>query len=246
MPADREQKRVAGLAKQLFPFAIYVVLAVLTTASPAVGQPLDIAVDPFQISTVSGRSESLRSVIEELCQAAEVRLLAYDAEDRPMIATYENLPLHELLPRLLKEESYFLGLRANETDGETRVATLRVIGQSRSGPASPPSNSLRAALDSAGDEEPAPAFQIPPALLRSSFNSENEQTRDRAAKYIRERLLGNVGQTQRFISINVETLSAMLQPYKYSADILRKIRDDHDDPAVQIQIDTIVRMIERG
>ena len=120
MPADREQERVAGLAKQLFTLAVYAVLAVLTAASPAVGQPVDIAVDPFQIATVSGRSDSLRQVIEELCRVAEVRLLAYDAEDRPMLAGYENLPLHELLPRLLKEESYFVGLHANETDRTTQ------------------------------------------------------------------------------------------------------------------------------
>jgi hypothetical protein len=247
MPADREQERVAGLATPLFPGVLYAVLAVITPASPAFGQPLDIAVDPFQIATVSGRSESLRSVIEELCEAAEVQLLAYDAEDRPLIAGYENLPLHELLPRLLKKESYFVGLQANETDGETRVATLRVIGQSRSDPAaSPPANALRQALNSRTEDRTPLAFQIPPALLRSSFNSENEQTRERAAKYIKERLLGNIGQTQRFISIDAESIGVMLKPYKYASDILKQVRDQHDDPAVQIQIDTIVRAIERG
>lgn len=213
-------------------------------ASPTSAQTLDIQVDEAQRATVSGRSESLRSAIEEICAAADVRLLAYDAEDRPLIAGYQDMPLHDLLPRLLKEESYFLGLRAGVGE-ESRVATLRVIGQNRSGPATDttPSN-LREALAGLGEQQPAPAFQIPPALLRSSFNSENLQTRERAARYVHDRLLGNVGQTQRFISVDSDTVGRILRPYKYSAEILEKVRDDHDDPAVRIKLDDIIRAIQ--
>jgi hypothetical protein len=220
---------------------------ILVAAEPLGAQSLDIAVDGGQLATVSGRSESLRSVIEELCEAADVRLLYYDAEDRPLVAGYEDIPLHDLLPRLLKQESYLLGLRASDSGSGTRVATLRVIGENRSGSiaAAPPAN-LKEALTGLGAQRPAPAFQIPPALLRSSFNSENIQTRERAAKYVRERLLGNVGQTQRFVGIDADTLGRILRPYKHSGDILAKIRDGHDDPAVRIKLDEIIRAVERN
>jgi len=214
-------------------------------ARDSCAQQLDITVAQGQLATVSGRSESLRSVIEQLCSAADIRLLAYDAEDRPMIAGYQNMPLHDLLPRLLKQESYFLGLRESEDGGGTRVATLRVIGQNRSDPvaAPTPASNLREALGDLGEQVPAPAFQIPPALLRSSFNSENLQTRERAAKYVHDRLLGNVGQTQRFISIDADTVGRILRPYKYSAEILERVRDLHTDPAVKIKLDDIIRAV---
>jgi hypothetical protein len=213
---------------------------------PSAGaQEIDVSVDETQNATVSGRSESLQAVIEELCEAAGVRLLYFDANDRPLVAGYKNLPLHELLPRLLKQESYMVGLTAGP-EGGTRVATLRVIGENHSGSryAGAPSN-MREALSAMGQQRPAPAFQIPPALLRSSFNSENTQTRERAAKYVRERLLGNVSQAQRFIGMESETVGRLLHPYKYAAEILTQVRNLHDDPAVQIKLDDIIRAVER-
>ncbi len=218
--------------------------ATITTGHLSAQEEVEVVVDEGQIATVSGRSESLQAVIEDLCASAGVHLLSFDAEDRPIVAGYEKIALHELLPRLLKEESYFVGLRAGP-QGETRVATLRVIGQNRSGAPLTPPTDLRAALDSMAEQRPAPAFQIPPALLRSSFNSENTATRERAAKYVRERLLGNVGQSQRFISMDSETLGRVLRPYKYAGDILTQVRDLHDDAAVKIKLNDIIRAMER-
>jgi hypothetical protein len=68
--------------------------------------------------TLSGSAASLRDVIQQLCAASGVELRQYDAQDRPFAGSYEGMPLSELLPRLLRSESYAAGLRS--TAGQRR------------------------------------------------------------------------------------------------------------------------------
>src|SRR5262249_37748918 len=106
----------------------------LALASPriAAADP-QIAVSTDQLVTLSGSSSSLRDVVQQLCTASGVDLREYGAADRPFSGTYERVPLSELLPRLLRSESYAAGLRSTDDgrNGAHRVAWVRVIGDSK-------------------------------------------------------------------------------------------------------------------
>ena len=53
------------------------------------------------------------------------------------------------------------------------------------------------------------------------------------------------GESERHNAYWIHDLGRILRPYKFSSDILTKVRNDHDDPAVRIKLDDIIRAVER-
>jgi hypothetical protein len=206
-----------------------------------------VEVDDAQSATVDGDGASLRDVVQRLCDSAGVRLIAYEAIDREVSVHYESLPLKDLLPRLLKQESFFVGLRAGSDKRDVRVSTLRVIGINTGEttyaavPGAP--TAVGQALAGASAAVPNPGFQLPPALIRSAFDSNDATQHSEAARYIAENILGDLGAQQRFIGSNIDAIADSLKKHRYSTTILEQVRNGQDDPAVVIKLDQLISSI---
>ena len=98
-----------------------------TAAAGVANAEFRVSVDEAQRASLVGRSESLRTVVEALCEAGKIRLLSFDVEDRAIVGNYEDLPVEKLFARILRDESFMLGFGGSRDSG-TRVSWLRVIG----------------------------------------------------------------------------------------------------------------------
>lgn len=89
-----------------------------------------IEVESQESVSVVGSSDSLRAVIEKLCESSGVELKSYRAADRAISARYEGVPLQHVLQRLLRQESFMLGFTPGDSAGESgpQVAWVTVIG----------------------------------------------------------------------------------------------------------------------
>jgi hypothetical protein len=82
--------------------------------------------------TVTGEATSLRALVAEICRQAGVDLRTYSAPDRRYTDRLEDEPLADAFRRILRSESYLVGLRPDASSDQTRMAWLQVVA-SRAG-----------------------------------------------------------------------------------------------------------------
>ena len=221
----------------------------LARAPIAAAQQPQIAVSNDQLVTLSGSSPSLRDVVQQLCAASGVELRQYGAEDRPFAGTYEGVPLSELLPRLLRSESYAAGLRS--TDGGkngARIAWVRVIGHSGTPlqPYLPPVPPAVAAdeprePEHKTDVEVAPneATNLVTLLLNPAFTTDSEESRKQHIANIVENFAESPEAKTTLERANPAAIARKLAEFPDARGVFAMIQSTVQDPDLARRLDMI-------
>lgn len=235
-PASRFVRALTALVASLS------LVLVLLRAPARAAESLTIDVDPSQNVTIVGNSESLRAAVADLCTRANVRLIAYEAEDRPFSASYQQLPLTEALARLLRSEIYLVGLRPRREGGGEIVTWLRVSG-AKGGTGGP--------IVTAG-----PTQAVPPAgaaaaidigvateVIEAALTSNDTIARNNARRTILENLRSNPAALQRYLEQDAAVLVEQLVGYPHATEFLNSLQSVGGDVKQRTQIQTVLRGI---
>ena len=212
------------------------------SASPVAGGALTLDVDPAQNVTLVGSSESLRATIVDLCARADVRLLAYDAEDRPFSASYQQMPLSEALARLLRAEIFLVGLRPSQRGTGDVVTWLRVSGAKGGAGGGGP-------LPSASVTHPTAAavaaidIGVAADVIDAALTSDDTIARNNARRTILENLRSNPAPLQRYLETDAATLVDQLIGFPHAAEFLNSLQSVSSDVKQRSQIQTVLRGI---
>jgi len=205
-------------------------------------ESLTIEVDSTQKVTIMGSSDSLRGAIADLCTRANVRLLAYEAEDRPFSASYQQLPLSEALARLLRSEIFLVGLRPRDDGGGDLVTWLRVSG-AKGGVGGP--LFAAGATDTRFPTSLAAAIDLGVAanVIETVLTSDDTIARNNARRTILENLRSNPAPLQRFLETAPATLAEQLMEFPHATEFLNSLQSVGRDVKQRSQIQTILRGI---
>ena len=222
--------------------AVALAVGVQLTSVAASAAPLAIEVDDGQTITITGSSDSLRAAIAEICQRADVKLVAYEAPDRPFSASYHRIPLSEALGRLLRSEIFLVGVRPGEQAGQV-VTWLRVSGAT-GGVANAP------APDMAGGAPPPAASSGPPIelgvqqlLVDTALTSQDTFARNNARRTILEALRGDPAPLERFLETDVAAVVDQLAGYQHAAELLNSLQSVTTNVEQRTKIQTLLRSI---
>ena len=217
----RDVLRIASLPGAVFAI---VVCASLAHAAPA---SLSIEVDAEQNVTVSGRSESLRAAIVEICERANVSLLAYGADDRPFAAQYRRVPLSEALARLLRSEVYLAGVRPLGAGSGSQVTWLRVTG-SKGGGSEPTFADLRGPNGARGSVVPAVAaidLGVAPKIIETALKSTDAGARNNARRAVVQALRADRTSLLRYLERDTTELVDQLVNFPHAAELLQSMEE---------------------
>ena len=227
----------------------------------AAAQEPQLTVSREQIVTLSGSGTSLRDVIQQLCAASDVELRQYDAEDRPFAGKYTDVPLSELLPRLLRAESYAAGLRSTAGKDGVRVAWVRVMGKADKKPEGPTGFrpvTIRPAMAAAAPapedanqtdgpkpmtEAELPADQaatIIAAVLNPAFvTTDNEDERKQQIDTIAKNFAENPATKTTLERADLAAIGQKLAQYPDARSVFAMIQTTIHDPDMQRRFNTI-------
>jgi hypothetical protein len=205
-------------------------------AQSAPNDALEIDVSKTQQITLIGRSTSLRAAIELLCTRADVKLLAYKADDRAFAADFSDIALSQVLERLLRAETYLVGLRKAQAGETPRVSWLMVTGSSGHGPGS---NRVPEIAGNFGRP-----FGVPQTTLDDALGSHDTAVRGRATSTILAKIGADPSLFEEFASTDVGTAVDRLAHYPYASDFLQTLRDSRADAAEQSQIEGVISTLE--
>ena len=203
---------------------------------------LTIDVDSAQKVTIVGSSDSLRSAIADLCTRADVRLLAYEAEDRPFSASYQQLPLAEALARLLRSEIFLVGLRPQDDGAGNVVTWLRVSG-AKGGVGGPLFAAGAAQAAAPAGATAAIDIGVATEVIETALTSDDTIARNNARRTILENLRSNPAPLQRYLETDAAVLVDQLQGFQHAAEFLNSLQSVGGDVKQRSQIQTILRGI---
>ena len=218
------------------------VLTVLATGYARAAENLTIDVDSAQKVTIVGSSDSLRSAIADLCTRADVRLLAYEAEDRPFSASYQQLPLAEALARLLRSEIFLVGLRPRDDGGGDLVTWLRVSG-AKGGVGGPIFAAGAAQANPPAGAAAAIDLGVATNVIEAALTSDDTIARNNARRTILENLRSNPAPLQRYLEQDATALVEQLKGFPHAAELLNSLQSVGGDVKQRSQIQTILRGI---
>lgn len=201
---------------------------------------LTIEIDSDQKVTIEGSSDSLRSAVADLCARADVRLLAYEAEDRPFSASYQQLPLSEALTRLLRAEIFLLGLSPRGDGRGDLVTWLRVSG-AKGGVG----GSLVAGSQTHGSPRAVAAIDlgVTADVLEAALTSDDVIARNNARRTILQNLRSNPAPLQRYLQNEVVVLVDQLAEFPHAAEFLNSLQSVGGDVKQRSQIQMVLRGI---
>jgi len=216
-------------------------VAITCSARPVLGADgLTIEVDPDQRVTIVGSSDSLRSAVTDLCARADVRLLAYEAEDRPFSASYQQLPLSEALARLLRSEIFLVGLSPRQ-DGEGDLVTWLRVSGAKGGVGGP----LFAGTQAGGSPSAVAAIDlgVTSDVLATALSSDDVIARNNARRTILQNLRGDPAPLQRYLQNDVVVLVDQLVGFPHAAEFLNSLQSVGGDVKQRSQIQMVLRGI---
>lgn len=186
-----------------------------------------------QAVTVSGRSDSLRTVLEDVCFRTGVELVFYDANDRSFGGSYRDLPVKLLFARLLRDESYMVETTGDARSGTERVTTLRVLGD-------PAVASARRARGGSGSARRH--WQVPPVLLQTAFGDKaaDSTERDAALATLASRISNDPTQLKGFLSTDSHQIALALRRFQGVDGPLRELKQRYPDPRIAQKIDEVL------
>ena len=169
---------------------------------------LSIDVRPDGTALVDGQSESLRTVLEELCTRAGVTL-RYDAPDEPVAVEMPEgaEPLDKVVERLLRGKSYTTRF-ASRPDEPARLASLHVVGPGNGVVVSaPPDRNVVA---------PAP-------MLEAVFGRNGGTDREAAVQRLMDTVRNDPQRLNNFLNGDLATMQKALARYPQAPGVLRAI-----------------------
>jgi len=234
-------------------FRVALALALLATPDRVVaetsGSGLVIEVKDGQLVSVSGQAASLARLVGDLCTKTGVALRGYEAGDRPITVSYQDVPLREVLQRMLRDETYMIGVRAGDDSTDMAVSWLHVTG-SKSGdkPASavavPPP---LPAMPPPGPAVPVPGsmagFTLAPKLITQALGSQDAAERREATRQLAEHLEAYPGELDAFLAGDFATTSNELAAFPFANEALRTLSIRQKDPLARAKIDAIVKSV---
>ncbi|MBC8293487.1 MAG: hypothetical protein H8E45_10030 [Proteobacteria bacterium] len=206
----------------------------LQLPATAIAEPIRIEVDAEQRTTLVGASSSLKMLISDLCIRAGVELASYDAADRPVRASYERLPLHEVLPRLLRQESHTLRLRSQ--GDQLRVSRLEVLGTKTSRV----HNRRQTSSTATGNHR----LWLPRSLMEAAFASPSVDRREKAVLAIGEYIAGDEQRYSQFLAADAEWMARAIRGYPYARQMLVELRENQGGNAVAKKVAAIILALE--
>jgi hypothetical protein len=216
------------------------------SALPAAAQSPEIFVADDQVVTLAGSAPSLRDVVGQLCTGAVVELRLYGAPDRPFAGNFQSVPLTELLPRLLREESYAVGMRAAANAAAPRIAWISVMGISGQIGRKPPSPAPVAVSKNtaASDDEPARAGAELAAselsvLLLPAFAASDDAVRKRQVARIVQQLSERPETKQMLVDADIGIVGRALAHHPTARGVFAEIQSGVTDPEVQKRLNAI-------
>jgi len=192
-----------------------------------------VDVTPAQTVTVVGVFPSLKSVMEEVCRRGGVELRGFEAGDRPVTISYDQVPLATAIEGLLREESYLVGVTPSEAGKPPRITWIRVVGSNDGAPrqvtpgGAPPVSSRA---------PPALSFEVPATFGGAEFSSEDPEQRARALHAIASRLLS----TEQVLNADPRALASTLQQYPHARELVTQLRDSQEDPEIRGKLEAIL------
>jgi hypothetical protein len=210
---------------------------------------LVIEIDESQRVSVQGQAPSLATLVAEVCARAGVTLRGYEARDRPISVAYESIPLRDALQRMLRDETYMIGVRAGDGGKRINVAWVHVTGSTSAGaPASP-----AAATSPLAATPPAPppaevppsmtGFGLPAGVVSTALTSQNDAERRDAVRTLAEHVDTNPGLMDQFLAREIAGTIDELAAYPFSREALQTIAIRQKDPVKRAKIDAIVKAI---
>jgi hypothetical protein len=222
-------------------------LALATAAMSDTGalaaENLTLEVDSAQKVTIVGTSASLRNAIVDLCAHADVRLLAYEAEDRPFSASYQQLPLAEALARLLRSEIFLVGLTPRAGGVGDVVTWLRVSGAKGGVGGSPVFAGSAAGAPAAAGAAAAIDLGVAAELIETALTSDDTIARNNARRTILENLRSNPAPLQRYLETDAVVLVEQLAGFPHASEFLNSLQSVGGDVKQRSQIQTVLRGI---
>lgn len=226
-------------------------LALIAAASSVGAQTslsgLDIEVKEGQLVTMSGQATSLAQLVSDLCAQTGTALRGYEAGDRPITVSYQDVPLRDVLQRMLRDETYMIGVRAGSgSENDVEVSWVHVTG-SKSGttPASvmPVPVSVPAA-PSAKVPESMAGFGVSPKLITQALGSQNAGERREAARQLAEHLETNPGELDAFLTRDLGTTADELAIFQFANETLRTLSTRQKNAVAKAKLNAIVKMVD--
>lgn len=213
--------RGPALAVALFAACVFV---------PTSAGGTELTVDDDQMITVRGQSESLHDVVVALCTEARIDLLGFAATDRTVSLDYDNIPLDRFLSRLLREESYMVGLKGG--DNGVRIAWLRVMGPEAG------TSALRF-----GEEPPTSYFGVQEALVEDAWSNEDADARAAAVAAVVKHVRANPEAIGTFIAKGYGPLLEEIGDRPYAIELLQNLQQATDSNAEVFQLMGLIQSI---
>jgi hypothetical protein len=209
---------------------VSVIVALLATAlsgAPVHAAELSIDVRPDGTARVDGQSESLRTVLEELCTRAGVTL-RYDAPDEPVaVAMPEGAePLDKVVERLLRGKSYTTRF-ASRPGEPVRLASLHVVG---------PGNGVVVSA-------PPDRNVVAPAQLLEAVFGRNSGGADREAALVRlmDTVRNDPQRLNNFLNGDLAPMQKALARYPQAPSVLRAVLERPEvDGVVRARIQALL------
>lgn len=212
----------------LFPATSRAMTPPRAVPTPINRQPADpsrVLFDEDGKVTLAGSWPSRKLLLENLCEAAGIRLRAFGAEDRPHRAAYRGLPLRKVIERVLKGDSYVMGTSRKPASPAYEIRWLWVLGQNYDQKSSAPA-------------PPAATGALRPVTQKSADNAA-----------VISRLLTTFGQSPdnvtALLSFEDTEIAEALIKLPVAQRILSRLRTQQRDPQVRRKLEGVYRELRK-
>lgn len=219
-----------------------------TGIAGASGSGLVIEVKEGQRVSVSGQTSSLAQLVSDLCTKTGVSLRGYEAGDRPITVSYVDLPLRDALQRMLRDETYMIGVRAGARPADVEVAWVHVTGSKSGGP---PSNVVVAPPPppgAASQDAMAPgslsSFGVESNIVTQALGNQDAAARREAIGQLVERVEAYPGELDGFLAGDVRKTADELAAFPFAAEALHILSTQQSDPGKRAKLKTLIEALE--
>ena len=200
-----------------------------------------IEIDAAQRVTLDTKATSLSTLVRELCTKAGVKLRGFEAPDRPVTATYDAVPLRDVLQRLLRDETYMIGVRAGAARSGIEVSWLHVVA------------SKVAVANAAPAPAPARPVPLPPvlstigapaAMIVDAISNADDAKRKAATQQLADYVTENPGVLDKFLAEDVAINVEELVPYVYAHEALQTLALREPNAVNRARLDGIAKSLK--
>lgn len=224
------------------------VLASSLLAAPSIAADgaasVAIEITDDQLVTLNTPPISLAAIVRELCTKAKVELRGFEAADRPVTATYDKVPLRDVLQRLLRDETYMIGVRSGDDKTRVEVAWVHVTASKIAGRTSPPAPRVPIATPSA---VVAPAslsrIGLPAEVVVDALSNADEAKRRDATRTLADHFDENPTSLGAFLANDPAATVDELASYTYAGEALQTVALRQQDPVSRAKLDGIVQSL---